>query len=139
MGGASAAEDDFIVSASRASEGAGRVVFCIAVRLRAFLLEETRVIRGRAIFQKRSSTAILRRIESNAGALASVGHLQFCGALGIYVAAADTFCALTVRRYDRHWQVESIDERDVIEVQVLELIHGDFRQSRGDTSRSLTV
>jgi len=81
MGDGGAAEDDFIVRASRASEGAGCVVFCIAVGLWAFPLEETRIISGRAIVQKRARAAILRCIESNAGALASVGHPQFCRAL----------------------------------------------------------
>ena len=133
MGGGSAAEDDFIVSASGAGEGAGGVVFCIAVSLRAFALEETRIVSRRATLQKRPRAAILRCIESNARALASVGHPQFFGALGIYIAAAGTSCALRIGGYDRHWQVESVDQRDVIEVKVIDLIEGILDQSCKDS------
>jgi len=138
-GSASAAEDDLIVSASGTSESAGGIVSCIAVRLRALFLEETRIIGGRAIIQKRPCAAILRRIESGAGALASVGHLQFCGTLGIYVAGAPDCFALRAGGYHFHGQVESVDKRDVIKVEVLVLIQSVFRQSGGDVSPPLTV
>lgn len=136
---AGAAEDDFIVSASGTSESAGGIVSCVAVGLRAFSLEETRIISGRAILQKRPGAAILRCIESSTGALTSVGHPQCCRALGIYVAAALDSFALGPGWYNCHRQVESIDERDVIEVEILVLIQCVFGQSGGDASPSLTV
>lgn len=138
-GAIAAAENDFIVGASRASEGAGGVVFCIAVGLGALALEKLRVSSGTAIVHIIPRAAILRGIESSAGALASVGNYQSTGADGSYVAAADNCTARRVGWYDRHWQVESIDERDVIIVTTPILIESVLDHSHRGASIILTV
>lgn len=113
-GGIAAAENDFIVIASGATEGAVGVVICIAVGLGALPLEKLGIISRTAIVRIIPRAAISRFFQISAGVLASIGNPEFRGAAGSYVAATGDCLARRVGGYDRHWQVESIDERDVI-------------------------
>jgi len=106
------AEDDVVISTSRASEGAGTSVLGIAVGLWALPLEEFRIVRGRAAVEVGACAAVLRRIESSTSTLASLGYFQFWRADGIYVAGACYFFAIRVGERD----IEAINERDIIEV-----------------------
>lgn len=135
-GGIAAAENDFIVIASGATEGAVGVVICIAVGLGALPLENLGIISRTAIVQIIPRAAILRFIQTSAGAIASIGNPQFRGADGSYVAATGDCLARRVGGFDRHWQVESIDERDVIQVILTESV---LEQSRRVGSIPLTV
>lgn len=68
------AEDDVVISTRRAGEGASGIVFGIAVRLWAFLLEEFGIVCGRAVVEVGSRAAVLRRIESSTSTFATISY-----------------------------------------------------------------
>lgn len=110
------AEDNFVITTSRASESAGTIILRIAVRLRALPLEEFGIVCERAVVQEGARAAVLRRIESNTSALASTGYFQLRRADGIYVAGASDFFAVGVGRNYGERYIEAINERDIIVV-----------------------
>lgn len=121
-GGGIGAENNFIVSASGATEGASGVVFSVAVTTGALAIEKFRIMTGTATVGMIPRATILWCLETSAGAIASVGNPQFRGTDGTYCAVAANCWARIVGGYDRHRQIESIDERDVVKVLFIDRI-----------------
>jgi len=132
------AEDDVVISTCWASEGAGTIILGIAVRLWALLLEEHRIIRGRAGVEVGACAAVLRLIESSTSTFASIGYFQLWRADGIYVAVACYFFAIGVGGSYGERDIESINERDIKEVQIVVLIESIFKKCCRNASVALT-
>ncbi|KAK8444498.1 hypothetical protein SEVIR_9G146801v4 [Setaria viridis] len=122
----SGAEDDVVVGSAGASVGARRVVLGVAVGVRALPLEEPRVVGGPAGVLLRPRAAVLVRLEHRARVVAAAGGAQLGGALRRDVGAAPRPAlgapGAAARRQEVHGHVEPVHQRDVEEVEVLELV-----------------
>jgi len=132
------AEDDVVVTTRRAGEGASSIVLGIAVRLWALPLEEFGIIWGRAVVEVGARAAVFRLIESSASTFAPISYFQFWRADCIYVAAASYFLAIRIGRSSRKRDIETINQRDVIEILTHVLIECILKKSCRDSSIALT-
>ena len=82
---------------------------------------------------------ILRGIESSTRTIASIGYFQFCWALGSYVTAACLSFAVRVGRSYGEREIESINERDVIEIFINNVDHIKSIFSRHCRKLSITL
>jgi len=132
------AEDDVIISTRRAGEDASGIVLGIAVRLWALPLEEFGIVIGNTVVVcVGSRAAVLRGIQLRTRTVASICYFQFCRAGSNYVVRATYF--LTVRRSCSERDIETFNQRHVIEVLILVLIERIFKKSLRRTSIALTI
>lgn len=117
-------EGDDIVSPG-ASENTGRIIVCVAIRRRTNLLELLRVIRRLTNHRipVDAPTTVLVRIKHVTRTTARhrlsadfQGELRRAGGPQVTVASGDTAIPLPVNWGDGHWQVESVDEADVVKI-----------------------
>ncbi|BAS85614.1 Os03g0663600 [Oryza sativa Japonica Group] len=129
------AEDDLVVGAGRASEGARLVVLGVAVGVRAEPLEELRVVGRAAVVRRRAGAAVLVLLEHRARVVAPAGRPQLARALPRHVRLAPRPAlgapGAVAGGEEVHGHVESVDEGDVEEVEVAELVQRELRQRVG--------
>lgn len=133
------AEHNPIVGSPRASKCAGCIIFRVTVCIRAPLLEEPRVIRWPAA-AIRGGAAVAVAPEHGARVVAASRSPQLVRALPVDVSRAPDAPAAPVRsRTEINRNIEPVDERDVEEVQVVELVQGVFGQGVWRSAVGLTL
>lgn len=122
----SCTESDSIVSSTGTSKSARFVVISIAISLRALVLEDSRIVRRRALVRRTEipGAAVLRQVKRQTRALASdhapVGsfnsQLRRANPIDVRGAARALARAGAALRGQSNGQVEAIDEADVVEI-----------------------
>ena len=127
---ASRAEGDLIVAPTGAGELGVVIIIRIAKRVRAQALKELRI--GGRLAAGAARAAVLRSVEDGAWVIAAAGHFECAGALPNDVGSAlDVYAAVGRGGAEVHGHVESLNEGDVDEVEVLVLVEGEFGEGVG--------
>lgn len=133
-------ERNKVIGAGRACEQASFIIISITIRLRTLPLENLRVRRRLARLRTsiRAGAAILRLVESKAGALTpdhatpSVPHRQFIRAPAIIDIDRANRGGTTAAQWSHGYgEVEAIDEAQVVKIFVAVAVESEFNQRYG--------